>query len=291
MSEEFIFDFGLEERLSGRRTLGDEFIREAWEHWVFVTNRPKSEPHERFVKAVRDAIADRYTGDRIIRAISGAAHLRPRDRDPLDVRRVVSAIRSENIERQVLELLDTKDAPIYPWSVGDPESNLSSLSDIRAVCTLDLDVWTYRDHECSGMIMQLLTPDRLKDAAEKVSLHTGTEHLSPSDIIRWSHIWRNPNNKVKVAAKASRDSYTSGKTESDLLEGIDIGLDNAAERAIISGCPANKVRSFHLLAPEGYWARVESEVEENLSASLDGIYDQLSGEFGWHPNDRGELKW
>src|SRR5699024_8932927 len=120
-------------------------------------------------------------------------------------------------------------------------------------------------------------------AAKRVKLHLGQESIFPSEIIRNSFVWRNPETSIEVKAVPGRDTYDSSKSESEALDGLDLELDEQSEALLLKGCPANLVRQFHLQAPDGYWGDVLTQFEENEDLTLKDIYRDLESQYEWSP--------
>jgi len=210
----------------------------------------------------------------------------------MDVGRVVSAISTAKVERQAVSIQDSApDSPKYPWDSGEPSANASTAADVARACGTPIEDWTSRDHECSGMLMEKRTPEELLAASKRVQLHLGEDQIFPSDLVRHASVWRNPQKKVRVRSNAKRDTYSSGKVESDQLEGMDLTLDRESEKALINGCPTDLIREHYMQAPPGYWKKVSGLADADPDASLSDIYDQLQPSTDWHPSDRSKLTW
>lgn len=274
------------------KDIRQQCIDEAWKLWVDKTQRPPSKtPERKFAEAYGNMLDLKYTHERLIRCVAGAAFLPPRPRDPVDTRRVVMVLNSTKHEAEALSLLDSGEAEVFPWAWNDELDLLSSIKSIEKACGIDLSDWTEQEHEYAGILATSVDEQRLNLAVERTRLHLGEDYVFPSEIVRHSALWRNENVKLSVKTNAKRDTYGAGKHESSLLENMELGADLLAEKLLIRGCPAEAVRAFYDLAPEGYWDEVVDKMEKDITLSIQKIYDSMEDEYGFHPSKRELPKW
>lgn len=84
----------------------DRDILEGWNVWVEWTERPdRDSPNSRYVEAY-SSTRDYFTKDQMQDSIKLASYLEPRDRDPLDVRRLVDVLTTYWAENEAQEEKD-----------------------------------------------------------------------------------------------------------------------------------------------------------------------------------------
>lgn len=268
-------------------------LKEAWKVWIQETDRPQS-------RSVPDPFRDEYTNQRrlkvthehLLRCIAGAARTRPHMRDPLDVRRATSAMKNKGTQRAALDLLNDPDAETYPWDWSEEEEeNRCSFKDIEEHSGTIRNVWTPRDYESCGVLMEMLDAERLEFACRRTKLVLGQEDVSPSDVLRYSKAWSDPEASITVAQNPHRDSYGAGNSETDDVQNLDLDLDLYAEKLLIKGAPSSVVRSYHLDVPDDYWNAVSEYLDDHEDASIEDAYSELSSSFSWHPSDRKDPSW
>lgn len=222
MSDEELFgDLGVERVTYSGTRREDRYVNEAWELWVDVTERPRKErPNRDFVTEYRRMLDLRFPHERLMNSIRGASRLPPRGRDPKDVRRVIAALTRYDVESEAMALLQDESSPIYRWSRNDEITVLCTITDVENSCNTSRIDWTARDHEVSGILVSSLTPEWMKYAAQRTRLQTGEQNLFPSEVLRWSSVWRG-NAQAEVRRMDGRDTYHSGRSEDQELQYVE----------------------------------------------------------------------
>lgn len=284
-------DLGIETRIKPPSDPHAANIKEAWNLWVEVTDRPISpKPNPRFDRAYRNALKNKFAHSRLLRAVRGAAYLEPHLRDPLDLGRVVNALKFSNVEAAALSLLDSGNAEVYPWN-WEEINRKSTIEDVKEACNGDEEVfWSRHDQEHAGILIQVLSRDELMVAASKVKVFLGEPSVWPSDITKNRSVWMSEG-RVQAKAVKGHDSYQGGAKESSDLDDVDLGLDTAAQKILLRGAPSNLVAKFHLDVPEGYWEDVDDILDENEDMSTSDAYMELQPKYRWHPNQRSKPEW
>lgn len=293
MSEDFgLFgDLGIEVRVQPSADPYERQVKEAWNLWVESTDRPPSpKPNPRFARAYRAALKNKFAHSRLLRAVHGAAYLEPHRRDPLDLGRVVNALKYSNVEAAALSLLDSGNAEVYPWN-WEEINRKSTLEDVKMACSGEEDsIWSRHDQEHAGILIQVLTREELLSAAERVKTHLGEAIIWPSDLTKHRAVWMS-GERVKAKAVKGRDSYDAGARESENLEDVDLSLDPASQKMLLSGAPSNLVAAYHHQAPEGYWEDVDRELDMDQDGTVSQVYLALQDKYRWHPNQRSKPTW
>lgn len=286
-------DLGLEMRVSPPEDLHAKQVREAWNLWVEATDRPEApRPNPRFDKAYRTALRNKFAHSRLLRAVRGAAYLEPHRRDPLDLGRVVNALRYPNVEAAALSLLDSGTAEVYPWN-WEEVNRKSSLDDVREACGGDGEtLWSRHDQEHAGIIIQVLTRNELLTAAEKVKTFLGEPIIWPSDLTKHRSVWMSEG-RVQAKAVKGRDTYDAGAREAENLDDVDLSVDPAAQSMLLRGAPSHLVSAYHHDAPDGYWSEVDDLLEGDQEGEMTvaDIFLELQSKYRWHPNQRSKPEW
>ena len=293
MSDDFgLFgDLGIEMRVQPPSDPYERQIKEAWNLWVEITDRPVSpKPNPRFDKAYRAALKNKFAHSRLLRAVHGAAYLEPHLRDPLDLGRVVNVLKFANVEAAALDLLDSGHAEVYQWN-WEEINRKSTLEDVKLACSGEEDsIWSRHDQEHAGILIQVLTREELISAAERVKTHLGEATIWPSDLTKHRAVWMS-NERVKAKAVRGRDSYDAGAKESEDLDDVDLSVDPASQKMLLSGMPSNLVAAHHHQAPEGYWDDVDEVLDQDEELTVSQAYMELQPKYRWHPNQRSKPQW
>jgi len=273
--------------IRGRSGIGDQ-VEQAWLLWVDLTGRHDGKNvHRKFRAEYTDLLKRNYDHQEMLAIIQGAARLEPRPRDPQDVRRVIMPLTSFAHERTALNALK-EDLPVIPFP--EPKDEMTAtLRDVERACDVPRSDWTEGDLEAAGILIVKLTPQELDEAGAQVALHIQSERVLPTDLLR--HYRAVKRGKLSAQARASRDSYNAGRTESATIKDVRFAADPASERKLLKGADPEQVVAFHLSAPENYWDRVMEELVARPTAEPKGIYAELESEFdGWHPSHRNTSK-
>lgn len=253
----------------------------AWKSWCEVTQRPDArQPDARFVAAYVERLRAHYKNEFLMRVVMGAARLEVYPRDMLDVRRVVSALRSENKARAAVALLSTN-RPVVLYPSTDDASMKCTIEDIERACRLSVAHWSERDLEAAGSLMVSLTADEVEAAAAKAAQSLASDAVMPVEVLRAA------NSKSKPATRSgsgARRTYAAGVVERDQMRDIEFELDDMASKARLRGDSPDAIRALHFAVPSGYWDAVYDQVAQGKTNAE--AYEALRERFSFHPEDR-----
>ena len=280
--EDRLFDLDLipdePQIIRGRSQRGIQ-VEEAWELWADLTKRPDADTiPEQFRKEYLNLLNHNYDHEDLCTVIDGAARLEPRPRDPKDIRRVIKPLTNWNHDALARAAIED-DAPYIPFPQPS-QHRAASIVDLEDATGTQLDQWTDNEFEAAGILIQQYERATLLEMAKAARLSVDAPYVFPSEILRYG------TNTATAKASTHRSSYASGSAEHMATSPIAFDVDVQAKRMLLAGEPIADIRAFHELAPEGYWEAVATELADDPMTDLDLIYEKLSEEYHWHPEDR-----
>lgn len=280
-----LFDF--EDGEISRSTSNDaksQVASKMWKIWVVRTEREDLNKENRdFVKAIRKALADGLHEDDVERIVEGAARTEPRVRDPQDIRRVTTALTNPKVKKFALEALETNaDVQLNP-----KHRQKITVRQVEEIINTTRSEWGDDEIESAVALSEKYDEQSLIELVRKVALIVGSDALFPSEVLRNARKVASGN--YKIVRNDRRNSYQTGKLETELTEGINFHADKDSDRAYNKGVAPERIVEFHNLAPEGYWAEV-SKLLRATKKPHDVIYSTLEDKYGWHPADRAPIR-
>lgn len=265
----------------------EKFVTKAWKTWSKATNRPPRSVPDNVEKWLKQLYNERLSLNDSMRVVTAASYLEPHRRDPSDTGRLVSAIKSKNVRKSALSIMDSGESEAIEFRSHEDNVKVSAV-EIEKACGVPISLWSERDHASAGHIASRCDLETLQRVAGEVKSHLGEDAVFPAEMARHSKIWSDPSAKLSRSSASSRSTYASGASESDVLSGVDTDADPVAGHMLLSGnYTAEQVARFHNDVPDGYWSAVQEVMDADLSVTAKTAYDMVASRFGgFDPSSR-----
>lgn len=264
----------------------DDLAREGWKAWCRATKRlaDLEQPNREFIKTYYGLLElEADTHEQLLKVVELAAYLKPRN-DKADVRRVIHALTSPRA-RTILASLDQEASEPYLHEASKVEVR-STVAIVVKATEVPRRFWTPADEDACAELIRRYEDEEIERLGDEVAKYLGRGEFSPSEFLTSlsSPRFRDKDKKSKKKSVRAPGSYEAGRTEEDLLDGIDFTADVQSQKLLVRGHDPRTIAEFHNKAPSGYWGEVLALISRGFDPQE--AYKELKETFDWHPSSR-----